>query len=271
MPRKGPALSVPSRTANISILAQLNLIWVLLWHEFIPRRKRESTKLIWVFAEPVGQMAVLIILFSLIGRAPAYGRSFALFLLTGIVVLQFFRGGSEAVARGIEFANLPRRTPQIGLFHFGIAGLVFELLTAAVYAPVLGCIIWWWEGVSAIPHHPEILLGGVLALMGLSFGIGLIRGYCRRFLPFVDKIFSTMTRGLILVSGVFYMASWLPPEYRHVLSFNPLVHAIELVRLGVYFEYPTTIYSPTYLFGWILGSITFGMALVWSVRKRLRQ
>lgn len=250
---------------------RLNLIWVMLWQSFVPRKRSESTKLIWVFLEPMGQLALLVILFAVIGRTGGYGRSFALFLLTGIVVLQIFNRGSEQVAQSIEKANSPRRMVDAGLFHGGLAQVMFQWTTAAIYAPVLAYLIWWWYRVEVVPAHPEqVLLAVGLAGM-LTFGVGLIRGYCRRFLPVGERLFKTLSRGMILISGVFYMASWLPPAYRNVLSYNPILQLIELLRLGVYFEYPTTIFSMPYLVSWCLGSVTFGMALIWVSRKRLRE
>ncbi|MEM7505809.1 MAG: ABC transporter permease [Pseudomonadota bacterium] len=263
--------TIPVQSAIEPLRDRLNLIWVMLWQAFMPRQRRESMKLVWVFLEPMGQLALLVALFALIGRTGGYGRSFALFLLTGIVVLQIFNRGSEQIALSIEKANSPRRMPDAGLFHGAIAQTMFQWLTAAIYAPVLAYVVWWWYRVEVVPAHPEVLLLAVALTGMLAFGIGLIRGYCRRFLPVGERLFKTLSRGLILISGVFYMASWLPPDYRYVLSYNPILQLIELVRLGVYFEYPTTLFSMTYLMSWCLGSVTFAMALIWVSRKRLRE
>ena len=252
-------------------IARLNLTWVLLWHSFMPRRSRDSMKLVWVFLEPIGQLAVLVILFSLIGRTGGYGRSFALFLLTGIVMLQIFVRGSAEVSRTIENANSSRRLPQIGLFQPALAAAAFQLITAAIYAPALAVVIWWWYRVDVVPHHPERVLLALGLCATLAFGVGLIRGYCLRFLPFVERIFKTLARGMLLISGIFFMPSWLPPSYREILIWNPLLHVIELNRLGVYLDYPTIVFSEGYLAAWALGSVAFGMALVWSVRRQLRE
>ncbi|MEM8698183.1 MAG: ABC transporter permease [Pseudomonadota bacterium] len=252
-------------------VAQLNLIWVFFWHQFMPKRPRESMKLAWVFLEPMGQLAVLIVLFALIGRSGGYGRSFALFLLSGIVALQIFTRGSGAIALMVERANSARRLPQAGIFHEPLAGLFFQWLTAAIYTPVLAYLIWWWYRVDVIPAHPERVLLALFVTGWLAFGMGLIRGYCLRFLPMAERVFKTSIRGLILVSGVFFMPSWLPPEYRDVIWWNPVLHAIELTRTGVYLDYPTTVFSPWYLATWCFGSVAFGMALIWTNRKRLRE
>lgn len=254
------------------ILIRLNIIWVMLWQSFAPKRQRDSMKLVWVFLEPAGQLIILATLFSLIGRDGGYGRNFALFLFSGIVTLLLFRRGSQFAAVAIELLNMPNRTvPRAGIFHGAIVGVLFETMVAVIYTPFICAFIWWWFRVEVTPHHPEILALGVVTVMALTFGVGLVRGYCLRFLPFVERIFKTLSRGLILISGVFFVPSWMPPEYREVLSYNPLIHAIELIRMGIYHDYPTVIFSSSYLTGWAVGSVTFGVALVWVARKRLRE
>ncbi|MEM0943644.1 MAG: ABC transporter permease [Pseudomonadota bacterium] len=253
------------------ILDRINLIWVHLWLGFTAKTPRENMKLVWVFLEPAGQLLILLTLFSLIGRVPAYGRSFALFLFTGLVFLNFFTRGSVAVSLAIERANSPRRLPEVGLFQPAIAALLMHMLIAAAVAPTLGYAIWYFQQVPVAPLQVWPLFQVILWGSLLVFGVGLVRGYCLRFMPAVERVFKTISRGLFLFSGIFYVPSWLPPEYRWAIAYNPIVHVIELGRTAIYLKYPTTVLSMPYLVGWALGSTVFGMALVWAARARLRE
>lgn len=244
----------------------LNLIWVLTWMKFLPRTRRESAKLFWLFVEPAGQLAILIILFTFIGRKPAYGTSMALFLLTGIVMLNFFQVGSSMVMQAMLGASNKLRLAPIGIYHDAIASSVFKLITALGYTSILLIGVWYVQGIEVVPKHPLIALEAFAWCSLACFGWGLIRAYATKFLPLLERIYTTVSRGLIFISGVFFVPSFMPPQIREILFYNPILHIIELLRLGMYDQYPTIIYSPLYLQLFALGSTALGAGLIWQRR-----
>lgn len=247
----------------------LDVIWALTWRQFTPRNRQEKLRLLWVFLEPVGQMMILIVIFRLIGRAPSYGDSFALFLLTGILILTLFTTSSQLVMGAVAGLSSPSRLPTIGLFHEAIARLLFALITAGIYTAFLMWCVGVIDRVSVGPAHPPRVVGAFLWIGTAAFGVGLIRGYCALYLPPVERIYAILSRGLIFVSGVFFAPSFMPPQLRDLLAWNPVLHGVELMRLGVYAEYPTILYAPDYLMGFALGTTALGTMLVWRRRAEL--
>lgn len=246
---------------------RLNLVWTLLWRSFLPRNRRESFQLVWVFAEPVGQLAVMILLFSLIGRTAGYGESFALFLLTGISMLTLFTRGTGLVSSAISGLSGTTRLAGVGMFHEAVAKAMFETIVTVVIFAVLAGAIGALEGRKVWPYHFEhvwaaFLWGGLLA-----FGFGLLRGYAVQMVPLVERIYVILSRVLIFVSGVFFVPSFMPDPYRSWLAWNPVVHVVELLRLGVYDQYPSLVYDADYLRGFALGSTALGMAALWRKRS----
>lgn len=249
------------------ILLSLNLIWVLTWMNFMPRSRRETAKLFWVFMEPAGQLAMLMLLFTFIGRISAYGVSFALFLMTGIVMLSYFNTGSSLIMNGMEQMGGKARLADLGVFHQAIARLFFKVITAVGYTSILAFGLGIFEGVRTFPYHMvqviEVFFWGGL----LAFGMGLCRAYALRHMPALQRIYTIVTRGLIFISGVFFVPSFMPPQIRDLLAYNPILHMVELFRLGMYDQYPSIVYSATYLQLWALGSTALGMALIWNARR----
>lgn len=245
----------------------LNLIWVLTWMKFLPRTRRESAKLFWLFVEPAGQLAVLIILFTFIGRTPAYGTSMALFLLTGIVMLNFFQVSSGMVMQAMLQAGNRLRLPTVGIYHEAIASSIFKLITAFGYTSLLLLGVWYFQGIDVVPKHPLIAAQAFLWCALGSFGFGLLRAYATKFLPALERIYATLSRGLIFVSGVFFVPSFMPPQIRDLMFYNPIMHIIELYRLGMYDQYPTIVYSPLYLQLFALGATALGAGLIWQRRE----
>ncbi|MEO0820980.1 MAG: ABC transporter permease [Pseudomonadota bacterium] len=251
---------------------QLDLIWTLFWHKFVPRNRQETLKLIWVLVEPAGQIAVMLAIFSFIGRAGGYGRSFALFLLTGVVVLTIVTRGMALVSSAVQALRAPTRLAAIGVFLDPVATLGFKLFTALLYSAALAIGIALWQRVDIMPEAPGLVLAamGLAGLMG--FGLGLIRGHCARFAPAVTRVINIVTRMLLFVSGVFYMPGYLVPTLRDWLSWNPVLHAVELMRRGFYgADYPSPVLDVPYLVGFSLAIAAFGMLLVWANRQRLME
>ena len=248
------------------LATKLHLIWVLTWLKFLPRTRRESAKLFWIFAEPAGQLAVLILIFTYIGRSPAYGTSMALFLMTGIVMLNFFSVGSQMIMRSMLQTSSRVRLRPIGLFHDALASTIFKTITAMGYTLVLLIGIAAVQNISIIPEHPLGVLEAFVTCGLLCLGVGLLRGYATRYLPMVERIYATLTRGMIFISGIFYVPSFLPPQVRDMLFYNPVLHVVELYRLGVYDQYPSIVYDETYLRLFILITIALGTTLIWRNR-----
>lgn len=249
----------------------LNLIWVLTWLKFLPRSRRESAKLFWLFAEPAGQLSILIILFTFIGRSPAYGTSMALFLLTGIVMLNFFQVGSGMVMQAMIQSSNKLRLAPIGIYHDAIASSLFKLITALGYTSLLLVGIWVFQGIDVIPKHPLVALQAFLWCSVACLGMGLLRAYATKFMPLVERVYSTLSRGMIFISGVFFVPSFMPPQIRDWLYYNPVLHIVELFRLGMYDQYPTIMYSQTYLALFALGSTALGAALIWRQRSEFME
>lgn len=245
---------------------RLNLVWVLFRLSFLPRSRRQSFQLVWVFAEPVGQLAVMILLFSLIGRTPGYGDSFALFLLTGIVMLTLFTRGAALASSAITGLSNTVRLPGVGMFHEALAKVLFELVVTAVIMVSLTVAIGAFEGRDVAPYHPLRAAEAFFWCALLAFGFGLLRGYAVQALPVAERIYVILSRVLIFVSGVFFVPSFFPDPYRTWLAWNPILHAVELLRLGMYDQYPTLAYDPLYLRGAALGSTALGMAALWRRR-----
>lgn len=242
-----------------------------MWHNFVPRSSREGMILFWVFIEPAAQLAILMVLFTIIGRNAGYGTSFAMFLLSGISVLNLYTTTSSAVMGAVTKLGNPRRLATVGMFAPALAVAGFRLTIAVVSTIVL------FHAVRQVQHLESLSIDIVAcveaffltAVMGL--GMGMVRGYSRMFVPIFDRVYGIVSRALLFISGVFYVPSFLPPAFREYLAWNPVLHAIDWFRTGIYASYPELVLSRGYLIGFTVGSVALGMALIWHDRRRILQ
>ena len=56
-----------------------------------------------------------------------------------------------------------------------------------------------------------------------------------------------LTKPLFIISGMFYTFESLPPQAQAVLWYNPLLHAVGLMRSGFYGGYDAYYVSPGYV------------------------
>jgi len=76
---------------------------------------------------------------------------------------------------------------------------------------------------------------------------------------------------LLILSGVILPIQFFPYAVQQVLVYNPIVHALELLRLG-FFEGYWTLHQInfTYLYYWISLMTAFGLLLHLRFEKRLQ-
>ena len=252
----------------MGLATRLNLIWVLIWMNFMPKSNRDSLKLFWVFAEPAGQLMILMLVFNLIGRTAGYGPSFALFMMTGVVMLNLFNSGSQKVMVAVVQSRNRARLPGVGLLHAPVAQAIFQIIVAIGYTSVLTYAVGVYEHVETMPQHFDLVAEAFFWAGLMSFGVGLCRAYVSEYAPGVHKVYSIAMRAMIFISGIFYVPSFMPPQIRDWLAWNPVLQTIERFRMGMYDQYPTIVYAPTYLMFWALGSTALGLSLVFLSRRR---
>jgi capsular polysaccharide transport system permease protein len=256
-------------TGTFPLRHRLNLIWVLMWQNFMPRNQRERAKLAWVVLEPIGYIAVTVAVFIVIGRRPPYGESLALWFATGIVPITFFTQGVQMIASTVWELSAPSRLATIGPFHEAIARSLFKFTVTFIYFFIVLGLISLIEGRELSIYRFDYILYCFVYTTLLIFGWGLSIGFYTIFLPFVAKIYNILNRALVFISGVFFVPSFLPPVFRDWLAWNPILHTLELMRLGFYPDYPSIVYSTAYLVIVTSGVVVLGVALVWRRRVEL--
>ena len=124
-------------------------------------------------------------------------------------------------------------------------------------------------GQNVIPEDPITALFALIGLWLFGFGYGLVTSVGMRLVQDLGHIFQLLMMPLYLISGVIVPVSTIPLPYRDWLLWNPLVHGLELVRLGFFPNYHTVDVNFTYLYAWVLCSLVLGMALYRGLETRL--
>jgi capsular polysaccharide transport system permease protein len=253
-------------TFAIALRRHTQVILALLAREEELRRKHPVDTILHLL-EPVFLIATMTLFWWMLGRyrtAP-FGDSIVLFYATGFVPMYYFIYLSRRMARNIDRPR-DRYPVEQRLDHM----LVHVILRAADYF-VLSIVIFGGTYVffskSALPHDIAPILEAAIAITMLGFGWGIVVVLVSRIHWTVRVVVPRISRALIIFSGIFYIPDFLSPGVREFLSWNPMLHAINLFRHGFYYRFPSLLLDTNFLFWSAIVAVVVGLALERVTRR----
>lgn len=242
----------------------------LMLREMVTRYGGTPGGYLWTIAEPVGGIAMMVIVFT-VGlklRTPALGINFPLFFATGMLTLNVYQGIMTAVQRSLSYSRPLLLYPGIGFVEAILARFLLEFLTRLVVIyVVLGGILLGFETRVILDLPPILAALGLAALLGLA--MGCLNAYLLPTFPLWESVWGILTTPLTLASGIFFIYEGLPEIGQDVLWYNPLMHVTGLMREGFYPTYDPTYISPVYVGVWILVPGFLGIMLLRKHHRRI--
>jgi len=226
-----------SRRFSNALGSWLSVVGYLMIREFDQKFRGNRLSVVLAVAEPILLLSLMLALRSLLRtQFPAYGQSTVVFYSSGIFPFYTFMRLSYRTRRAKYDSS--QRLPRVSVTALLIASSLGEvaLSLSTMLAWFLG--MWLYGLEEAAPHSIAECAKPILLLMTFGFGVGLINSALSRRFALWAFIYSRLTRGLMLLSGVFLVADQLPYFARSILVWNPLLHGIEWFRLGLYGTYP---------------------------------
>lgn len=85
----------------------------------------------------------------------------------------------------------------------------------------------------------------------------------------MERIVGVITYIMVPLSGTFYFAAWVPPQFRRFLLILPFIHPVEMIRAGFFGEFVPTYYDVGYAVAWCACLTFLGLVLVQFIRSRV--
>ncbi|MBS9478924.1 ABC transporter permease [Ancylobacter radicis] len=248
---------------------QGRVIIALMLREMRLRSVQSRMSYLLALFEPILHLAVMIAIFTFLGRRPDFGTSMLLFLATGIVPFFLFTHVSGRTTGAIRSSGLVRALAPVQPLDIILARALLETATLVIIGTLLFCFIYSTGVKEAAPVRPMNAVQAFAATGVLAIGVGLINGVIGAFFHLWAVIYGVSSRVLLFTSGVFYVPDFMPPQVRQYIVWNPLMHALEWFRTGFYLTYPTSLLDKPYLLGFGLATVLIGLALERVFRPRL--
>ena len=215
-----------------SSLAITYSVWkALFMREALVRLFSKRMGTVWMLAEPAVSILILMFIFSVMRVRQLGGIETAIWIMMGMSGFFMFRRTAMIAMKAVHM-NRPlftyRQVKPVDAVI--VRGMVEGVIMALVILVMLvgGGLV----GLDVVPGDPLLALGQLFVLWSLGMAFGLVTSVITELIPELGEIINLAMMPLYFVSGVIFPVNVVPPPYRDWMLLNPLVHAIEGVRLG---------------------------------------
>ena len=234
--------------ARSAFSIQKDVVFAIFIREMITRFSSYTFGNIWLILEPLLMMVLFIAIFGARGRG-AYGFvEPPVFIFSAFLTFRLlwnYTMKKMVSAKGGTQGMLEYR--QIRLFDIFMARSIVE---AGIFL-VVGLIIalgLTWMGYDPWPDDLLHVLGYCFILWLFAAFFGILACMVGSFARELEKLISMMTMPLMLLSAVIFPMTIVPPQYWPYLTWNPLLHAMELIREAWFAAYDSPVADFRYFF-----------------------
>jgi capsular polysaccharide transport system permease protein len=244
------------------------VIWALLMRELSTRYGRDNIGFLWVIGEPLLFAGCVTLMWSKLKPEFEHGIRVVPFVVTGYMALILTRHMIQHGMNCVKANTGLLYHRHITVMHLFIARLTLEFI-GVTFAFLVIFSFLLLIGQMQPPKNLPLVYEGWMILAWIGVGLALIFGALAEIFEFMERIVGVVTYIMVPMSGAFYMASWVPAQFRHFLLLLPFIHPVEMIRSGFFGEFVETHYSVPYALAWG-SSLTFlGLVLVQFIRKRV--
>lgn len=211
------------------------LMTQLISRDFKVKYKRSVLGVLWSLLNPLLTMTVMTLVFSKMFRFQVEGVNYIVYLMTGIVMFNYFSGASnEAMRSVVDNFSLINKI-YIPKYIFPISKCLFigiDFLLTLI--PWFIIILLTQIGLGKYPCDINIyylLLPFIfLCLFLFAAGMGLLLSCISVFLRDTFHIYGILLTLWNYLTPVFYDISILPDTLQSIMKFNPLYQFINGAR-----------------------------------------
>lgn len=215
---------------------------------------------------PLAHMLILIGIYTLFGRTAPFGDSMPVFFITGLIPTLTFMYVSRFMCLSLILNRPMLAFPVVKVLDIMAARAFLEVL-AAFLTLFFVFIILLLSGDNPFPRDPFQAFYAYLSLLLLAIGVGSIASVITMFFSFFATLYGLSMILIYILSGTLFVVSALPESLVYPLSFNPVLHAVEWMRIAYYEGYSDRVLDKEYLIGFGATALCLGLLMERMFRR----
>lgn len=254
---KDPALVVQYRVCKALILRDIRT-------RFFGNGLGYIVAILW----PLTHIGLLLLAFYYAGRTAPIGDSLVLFFTTALIPALGVRYISRFTLASV-IQNKPLTAfPIVKFMDIILARCILEAAAFCCVVALLAVILFLL-GETVQPEYPVGAAEAFLTTVLLGLGMGAFFGVIAIKMPGISIPFMLAYIVLYMTSGVIFIPSALPQQVIVVVSWNPVLHAVEWMRESYYLGYNSAVLDKEYVVGIGLGFLFFALLMEKTFRSML--
>ena len=217
------------------------LLWNLANREITQRYKQSVLGYAWVILNPLFQLIVMSYVFDTILRVPSLGVPFIIFLSVALLPWNFFTQSISA-ASGVLVGN----SNLITKIYFPREILVYSTIIAKMvdfgYSCIVLIVFLILFKVPVTIYYLWILPIFIIQIF-FTAGISLLVAAFNLFYRDIQYLLNLIILIWMYVTPIMYPIEIIPPQYRFIMSLNPMAVIINAYRQVILSGKDPNVYS----------------------------
>jgi len=222
--------------ASQFVLDRFSRLVALILREKSTRFAGGALSSLWAYVTPVGWIVLVVLAFGWLGRTIPILAPMPVFVAAGILPYAMFRQVITSLMRTVISNRHLLYLQPITTGDILLASGLLEMINMIVTSTVIFGALWLFLGADA-PHDPLRAIWGMALAWALGAGFGRLAAVLGVWSDTLYRSIPLLLRPMFWISGVFFTASELGGMALASLSWNPLFHAIETLREGLFLGY----------------------------------
>jgi capsular polysaccharide transport system permease protein len=247
---------------------QRRVIQALMLRELVTRFGRENIGFLWMMVEPLLFAVLVGLVWRFMHGPEEHGVSVVAFVATGYIPITLFRHILGRAIRVFSVNGSLLYHRQIKILDLLLVRFVIEFIGSMMAYLFIGVILISLGEFPIPADFGKLFLGWIL-YSWFSLSLVLILAPLSEWSDVLEKLVPVTVYVMIPVSGTFSMVSWLTPDAQRAVLYSPFVHAMELMREGVFGPVIHAQYDISVPIGASLVLTLIGLSLCRRVRRDL--
>ncbi len=246
---------------------QRRVIWALTMREMITRFGREGIGVLWMMAEPAMFVVGVMTIFSQTESNAQF--PVAEYLAVSYPTLLFWRNTTGRVVKAIEVNRALLHHKPIRPIDIIYSRILLEF-AGATASFILLFTIFIVVGICQMPADLLTMIFGYFLVVWFSFNFVMTMAALSELNDTIERTSHIILYLMLPFSGVFIPTYMLPTWAAHMMTYFPLIDAVEYFHHGYYGARMPTLYQIPYTIAVLSFSTLFALSITRIAIRRVQ-